>query len=80
MNEDRRIGFKVHFKDNEQELQATTYQRIVRHGKGEWKGKNGYHKIEEKVVDFQGKRVSIDKSKVECYNCHRYDHYRFVGT
>ena len=61
-------------------MQATTYQRIVRHGKGEWKSKNGYHKIEEKVVDFQGKRVSIDKSKVECYNCHRYDHYRFVGT
>lgn len=75
----------------EQALKAAFNPRGVGRGKGEGKGKNAHQKPgESKGADHsQGhgrgrdgqnstghKPQSADKSKVECYRCHRYGHYR----
>ncbi|KAH7537743.1 hypothetical protein FEM48_Zijuj03G0125400 [Ziziphus jujuba var. spinosa] len=72
----------------EQVLQAET--KGVWHDKGGSKGKSKHHKSgENKVADSQGngkgrdgqnsarpKSKYVDKSKIECFRCHRYGHYR----
>lgn len=75
-------------ESEEQALQAATISKG--HGKGRWKHKNTHQRNgENKGVETQGnwkgydaqsstrhKSKSIDKSKVECYHCHKFGHYR----
>ncbi|KAF2310023.1 hypothetical protein GH714_006277 [Hevea brasiliensis] len=62
----------------EQALKAVTNSKGAGHEKGRWKEKNGqHHNKKNKVGDSQRKDKGRDKSSVECYQCHRYGHYRY---
>lgn len=69
----------------EQALKASNFKSSDR-GKGKWKDKNPYHKSDEDYASdtrkgnnyrqFRGNKTNNDKSKVECFRCHRYGHYK----
>ncbi|KAH0724890.1 hypothetical protein KY284_000755 [Solanum tuberosum] len=48
-------------------------------------GRHSHQKFEENSSNYEGRKIScdnnnklksVDKSKVECYKCHMYDHYK----
>ncbi|XP_050886762.1 uncharacterized protein LOC127092031 [Lathyrus oleraceus] len=69
----------------EQALKASNFKSSDI-GKGKWKDKNPYHKSDEDYASdtrkgnnyrqFRGNKTNNDKSKVECFRCHRYGHYK----
>ena len=72
-------------------LQTTTNPKGPGREKERWKDKNTDHiSNEDNTTDSKWKRKScdnkhsngykpksVDKSNVECFRCHKYDHYKF---
>ncbi|XP_031280941.1 uncharacterized protein LOC116139403 [Pistacia vera] len=81
----RFLTAKFNYVDrDEQGLQAAIHPKGSSPSRGKWKDKNdhatdskGKWKSHDNNYSNGYKSNSVNKSKVECFRCHRYDHYKF---